>query len=98
MVAMKKVEIVVEAVYLNRLLELFSKHKISHYTLIRDVEGCGGHGHMMNDSVGEVNANDYLFTALEEEVFLKIKEDIRSFTTKYGGKCFVSDTMMIFKQ
>jgi nitrogen regulatory protein PII len=97
MIAMKKVEIVVEAIYINRLLELFKKHDITRYTLIRDVEGCGSHGHMMNDSVGDVNSNDYLFTAIEEDKFLEIKEDIRTFTIKYGGKCFVSDTMVIFK-
>lgn len=94
---MKKIELVVEAIYINRLLDLFKKHSIKSYTLIRDVEGCGGHGHMQNDSVGNFNSNDYIFTAVEEEKFLEIKEGIRTFTVKYGGKCFVSDTMMIFK-
>ena len=94
---MKKVEVVIEAIYINRLLDLFNGHGITSYTLIRDVEGCGGHGHHMNDGVSEVDGNDYFFTAVEADKFSEIKEEIRAFTIKYGGKCFVSDTMMIAK-
>lgn len=95
MKSMKKVEIIVEAVYLNRLLQLLENYKITSYTLIRDIEGRGGHGIRMNDDVTDVGSNNYIFTVCEEEVFLSIKEEIRSFVKRYGGKCIVTDAMVI---
>jgi len=92
---MKKVEVIIESVYLNKLLDLFKSRGINHYTLFRDVEGCGGHGHKMANDVTDVGSNDYIFTLCEEEKFLEIKEDIRAFTKKYGGKCIISDVMVI---
>jgi nitrogen regulatory protein PII len=92
---MKKVEIIFEAIYLKRLLDLFKKHSINSYTLIRDIEGKGSHGLMLNDDITDVGTNDYLFTACDEEKYLEIKEEIRAFTKRYGGKCFVTDTMML---
>jgi nitrogen regulatory protein PII len=95
MKSMKKIEVIIEAVYLNRLLQLFEKRGIKHYTLLKDIEGSGGHGLKMADDVTDVFSNDYFFTVCEEEKFLEVKEEIRAFTKKYGGKCFVTDTMMI---
>lgn len=39
---MKKVEVVIEAVYLNRLIELYAKNGIDRYTIFKDIEGAGG--------------------------------------------------------
>lgn len=71
---MKKVEVIIESIYINRLIDMFDKYKITSYTLIRDVEGCGSHGLHMNDGVSEVDGNDYFFTAVQEEKFLEIKK------------------------
>lgn len=95
MKSMKKVELVIEAVYINRLLELLNKHGISSYTLIKDVEGRGGHGLKRNDDVSEIMTNDYIFTVCEEAQFEKMKEDIRRFLQRYGGKCLLSDVMLL---
>lgn len=95
MKSMKKVEVIIESVYLNRLLDLFKSKGIRHYTLIKDVEGNGGHGLRMNDDVTDVGSNSYIFTVCEEETFLSLKEDIRSFVKKYGGKAIVTDAMVI---
>ena len=95
MKGMKKVEIIIEAVYIKRLLDLWKKHKVDKYTLIRDIEGRGGHGLRMNDDVTDVGSNDYIFTLCDEDKYLEFKEELRSFTKRYGGKCFVSDTMML---
>lgn len=95
MKAMKKVELVIEAVYMNRLLKLFEKHNIKGYTLIKDVEGRGGHGYRSNDDVTDICTNDYIFTVCEEEQFAKMEHDIRMFLEKYGGKCMLSDVMLL---
>lgn len=95
MKSMKKVEIVVETVYLNKIFQLLENYDITSYTLIRDIEGRGRHGLRMNDDVTNVGSNCYIFTVCEEEKFLSMKEDIRAFVKKYGGKCIIIDAMVI---
>ncbi|MGM0519595.1 MAG: P-II family nitrogen regulator [Campylobacterota bacterium] len=92
---MKKIELIIESVYTNRLIELFQEKEITGYTLIKDIEGNGGHGLRTADDVTDVFSNNYIFTVCEESKFLEIKESIRSFTKRYGGKCIVSDAMML---
>jgi len=41
------------------------------------------------------SSNDYFFTLVEAEKFLELKETIRSFVKKYGGKCIITDVMVI---
>lgn len=76
---MKKVEIIIESVYINRLLALFKKNEIKGYTIIKDIQGAGGHGRKTADDVTDVFSNDYIFTVCEEEAFLKMQPDITNF-------------------
>lgn len=95
MKSMKKVEVVIESVYQNRLLEIFTKHGIKGYTIINDIEGCGSHGLKRADEVSDVFSNEYVFTVCDDSTLDNMKDEILLFTRKYGGKCFVSDTMML---
>lgn len=92
---MKKIEVIVESVYLNRLLDLLKQKGITGYTIIRDIEGCGGHGLKTADDVTDVFSNNYIFTVCEEEKFLFMIEDIRTFIKRYGGKCIISDVSLL---
>ncbi len=92
---MKKIEVIVETVYLNRLLDLFKQKEITGYTIIPDIQGCGRHGLKMADDVTDVFSNNYIFTVCDEEKFLFMIEDIRSFIKKYGGKCIITDVMLL---
>jgi len=92
---MKKVEVIIEAVYLNRLLALFEENGVTRYTLFKDIEGSGGHGRKLADDVTDVFSNDYVLTVCEEAQFLKMENQIRKFLGKYGGKCFVTNTLMM---
>ena len=92
---MKKIEVIVETVYLNRLLDLFKQKEITGYTIIPDIQGCGGHGLKMADDVTDVFSNNYVFTICEEEAFLRMQTDITNFIKDYGGKCIVSDVMLL---
>lgn len=95
MKSMKKVELIIEAVYVNRLLELFKKHDISGYTIIKDIEGAGGHGLRTADDVSDIFSNNYVFTVCEEGQYQDMDKDIRSFLHRYGGKCILSDVMLL---
>lgn len=92
---MKKVELVIESVYLKRLLKLFKKHDIGGYTIIKDIEGAGGHGLKTGDDVTGVFSNVYIFTVCEDAQYKIMDKDIRSFLKSYGGKCILSDVMLL---
>ena len=92
---MKKVELIIESVYLNRLLELFKKHKIGGYTIIKEIEGAGGHGLKTADDVTGVFSNIYIFTVCDDSDYEMMDKDIRVFLKAYGGKCILSDVMLL---
>lgn len=92
---MKKVEVIIESIYLNRLLDLFAESGVTGYTIIRGIEGAGSHGLKTADEANDLLSNTYIFTLCEEEKFEKMIEKIRSFIKKYGGKCIISDTQVL---
>jgi nitrogen regulatory protein PII len=92
---MKKIEIIFESVYLNRLIELFDKKDITGYTIIRDVEGKGITGIKSADEITDVFKNNYIFTVCDEDKLMSIVEDIRAFIKRYGGRCIVSDVSWV---
>jgi nitrogen regulatory protein PII len=92
---MKKVEVIIESIYLNRLLDLFHEGQVTGYTIIRDIEGAGGHGLKTADEANDILSNTYVFTLCNEEKFNKMIEKIRAFIDKYGGKCIVLDAQVL---
>ncbi len=92
---MKKVELIVESVYIKRLLKVFKKHKIDGYTVIKDLEGYGAHGLQTADDVSDVFSNVLIFTICDVELFESMEKDIRKFLRTYGGKCILSDAQII---
>lgn len=92
---MKKIEIILESVYLNRLIELFDRKEITGYTIIRDVEGKGITGIKSADEITDVFTNNYVFTVCDEDKLMSIVEDIRAFIKRYGGRCIVSDVSWV---
>ena len=92
---MKKIEIIIESIYLNRLIELFDRKEITGYTIIRDVEGKGITGIKSADEITDVFSNNYVFTVCDEDKLMNIVEDIRAFIKMYGGRCIVSDVSWV---
>ena len=92
---MKKIEIIIESIYLNRLIELFDRKEITGYTIIRDVEGKGITGIKSADEITDVFSNNYVFTVCDEDKLMSIVEDIRAFIKRYGGRCIVSDVSWV---
>ena len=97
MIKMKKVEVIIESIYVNRLLELFKEYDVTGYTIIRGIEGYGSHGLKSADEANDLLSNDYIFTLCKEEKFSRMIEKIRSFINRYGGKCIVIDAQVLLK-
>jgi len=92
---MKKVEIIIESIYLNRLIKLLKENDVSGYTVIRDIEGYGGHGLKTADEANDLLSNNYICSVCEEEKMEKMIEKIRTFIDTYGGKCIISDALVL---
>lgn len=92
---MKKVEIVVDSVYLSRALEILEKNRVSGYTIIRDVLGKGERGLMAGDELADVFKNSYVFTVCEEEIALRVVEELKPLLKKAGGVCVLSDVVWV---
>ena len=92
---MKKVEVIIESIYLNRLLDLFHEGNVTGYTVIRDIEGAGSHGLKTADEANDILSNTYVFTLCNEEKFNRMIEKIRAFIDRYGGKCIVLDAQVL---
>ncbi|CAA6801566.1 MAG: Unknown protein [uncultured Campylobacterales bacterium] len=88
---MKKIELIIESLYLSRLIKIFDKNDINGYTIIKDIEGMGERGFKSADEITDVFKNYYIFTVCEEPKAKIILEGIKKFMRKYGGKCIVSD-------
>ncbi len=95
MEAMKKVEIVVDSVFLNRVLEILGRAGVSGYTVIKDALGKGERGIMAGDELTDVFKNSYIFTVCTEETVNKIVQELRPLLKKAGGVCLVSDVLWL---
>ncbi|MFN3598994.1 MAG: P-II family nitrogen regulator [Aquificaceae bacterium] len=92
---MKKVEIVVDSVFLNRVLEILERTGVSGYTVIKDALGKGERGVMAGDELTDVFKNSYIFTICTEETVNKIVQELRPLLKKVGGVCLVSDVLWL---
>jgi nitrogen regulatory protein PII len=95
---MKKVEVIIESIYTNRVLEIFKEADVTGYTIIRDIEGCGSHGLKTADEAHDLLSNNYIFTVCREEKFERMIEKIRAFIDRYGGKCIISDSLVLLHE
>ena len=92
---MKKVEVVVDRAYLNRVLDILERQGVSGYTVIRDVLGKGERGIMAGDELTDVFKNSYVFTVCSEEIAKSIAESLRPLLSKVGGVCIISDVLWL---
>ncbi len=92
---MKKVEVVIDSIYLSRVLDVLEKAGVSGYTVIKDALGKGERGIMAGDELTDVFKNSYVFTVCSEEVAYKITEEVRPLLKKVGGACLVSDVLWL---
>jgi nitrogen regulatory protein PII len=91
----KKIEIVTDALELQKVVKLLEESGLSGYTVIREVTGKGGRGVRADDELTGVFKNCYVMTACEEEQVSRVIEAIRPVLKRFGGICLVSDAQWI---
>ncbi len=92
---MKKVEIVVDALHLSKLMEFLEKQGVTGYSVIKDVMGKGERGIRAGDELTDVFKNSYVFTVCDDQTAQKVAQDIEKLLKKYGGVCIISDVQAI---
>lgn len=91
MKAVKRVEIVTDAIELDRVLELLGQSGVSGYTVIRNVEGKGQRGVRSGDDLTRVFQNSYVLAACTPDEVARVVAAVRPVLQRVGGMCLVSD-------
>ncbi len=91
----KRIEIVVDSVELNRLIELLEESQIKGYTVLKDVLGRGVHGLRDGGDLTDVLTNIYVLIACNEDEVQPLIERLRPILTRFGGICLISDAQWL---
>jgi nitrogen regulatory protein PII len=91
----KKIEIVINSLELQKVLKILDNVGVSGYTIIEDVTGKGHRGRVIDDLASHALTNAYVMTICTEEQEHPVVEAIRPIVKKYGGVCIISDTKSI---
>ena len=95
MQAVKRVEIVIDTIELERVLALLDKVGVSGYTVIRNAEGKGHRGVRSGDDVTRVFQNSCVLTACSEDQVGQVVTALRPVLKRVGGVCLVSDALWV---
>ena len=95
MIAVKRIEIVIDAAHTPELIRVVKGAGVPGYTLLRDVQGSGDRGDRSGDGLSNVFRNCYLVTAVPEDIATSLAEAIRPLLERYGGVCLMTDAMLL---
>ena len=89
--AVKRVEVVVEAVHEPSVERLIRRAGIGGYTLLRGLAGSGDRGVRDADGLTGASQNVCFIVAAEPEAAERLVEALRPLLKRAGGMCLVSD-------
>ena len=95
MTPVKRIEIVVGAVELDRLVDALEGIGVADYTLLRDVDGRGSRGERHGDEISDAFRNAVLVVAIDPAQAERVVETVRPFLRRYGGMCLLSDALWV---
>ena len=91
MIPVKRVEIVIDAPYSERVTGLLDRHGVEGWTLIRGASGSGERGERLGDEITGVSNNHIIISTCAPDRLDALVEDLRTVLKRYGGVCLVSD-------
>lgn len=91
MIAVKRIEIVMDAAHTPELVRVIKAAGATGYTLLPDVQGSGDRGDRMGDELGNVFRNCYLLIASTPQGVDAIVNAAQPLLERHGGICLVSD-------
>jgi nitrogen regulatory protein PII len=94
----KRLEIIASSKELQIILEQLDKVGVRGYSVIRDVIGKGRYGERVSDDFDFAStalSNVYILSFCDEDKIQPILDHIQPVLKKFGGVCYVSDSMEI---
>ncbi|MGL4649647.1 MAG: P-II family nitrogen regulator [Caldilineaceae bacterium] len=95
MQAVKRVEIVIDALEAEAVIKRIAESGVGGYTLLRDVEGMGDRGLRRADELTGVNQSVYFLVACPPHLVSGLVEAVRPMLKRFGGICLVSDAQWV---
>ncbi|MDJ0521951.1 MAG: DUF190 domain-containing protein [Planctomycetota bacterium] len=87
----KRLEIVIDAPYSERITGLLEEHDVEGWTLMRGAAGHGERGDRFGDEITGVSNNHVIISTCAPERLDDLLADLRRLLEQYGGVCLVSD-------
>ncbi|NRA58332.1 MAG: transcriptional regulator [Phycisphaerales bacterium] len=91
----KRLEIVVDSLHLDRLLQHLRAAGATGYTVLHNASGFGASGTQRGDDVSGVSVNACVLVAVPPDIFDAVIEATRATLRSYGGVCLVSDAQWL---
>ncbi len=91
MIAVKRLEIVVDAPTSARVIELLERNGLEGWTLVRGASGSGERGARRGDDITGVADNHIILTTCAPDRLEQVVADLRPVLVRSGGMCLVSD-------
>jgi PII-like signaling protein len=91
MIPVKRLEIVIDAPYSERITDLLARHGIEGWTLLRGATGRGDRGMRFGDEITGVSNNHVIVSTCPPERLDTVIQELRGLLERYGGMCLVSD-------
>jgi nitrogen regulatory protein PII len=95
MYAVKRIEIMSDSIELGKMIKALEKAGVTKYTVIRNVAGKGGKGATSSDLEMTMIENDYVVAFCVPELLESVIAAIKPILNKFGGACYISDSMEI---
>lgn len=87
----KRLEIVVETVELQKVVQLLVQVPVTSYTVVKDVVGCAERCMRDGDDLTDVITNVYVMAVCNADQVFDLVEGLRPILQRFGGTCLVSD-------
>ena len=95
MIAVKRIEMIIDASHTPLLIRALKAADAPGYTLVRDVQAAGDRGERGGDVLTNVFRNCYLIVAAPPDKVEAILDAVRPLLEQYGGMCLVSDAQWL---
>lgn len=93
---MKKVEVVIEAVKLKKVLSIMDDAGAGGYTIVPSVTGRGHRGRRAGVALTNVFHNAMVFTLVDEPTAAKISREVKKIIQNYAGVVIVTDADVVW--
>lgn len=95
MIAVKRLELVIEAIEKDTVIDTLTRINIKSYTIYKHVGGMGERGIRDESVFGDKFENVTFVIACSEQQLNMVIEAVRPLLKQYGGMCLISDALWL---